>query len=121
MSSLDGQDLFGSGPHSFRTGAWEQALQRRAIPGLDGELVLSQGRRSRVIAQTGRLQATSASGLASLVAQVEARCDGRTHALVDSAGRTFTNVILERFELTSPIQRGRGFWCEYSIQYRQLP
>jgi hypothetical protein len=121
MSSLDGQNLFGSGPHSFRPGAWERSLERRGFPGLDGELVMNLGLRSRVIAQTGRLQAASAASVVTLISQIEARNDGKTHVLVDAHGRTFSRVILEQFELTTPIQRGRNYWCEYSVRYRQLP
>jgi hypothetical protein len=121
MSSLDGSDLFGSGPHSFQPGGWERSLQRRGLAGLDGEVVLDRGLRSRQILQTGRLQSTSASGAQTLIGQIEARNDGKAHILVDCHGQTFSRVVLERFELTSPIQRARGYWCDYSIRYRQLP
>ncbi len=121
MSLLDGIDLFSSGPHSIRPGSWERNLQRRSFPGLDGELVLNLGLRGRTITHTGRLQATTAAGLQSLISRIEARNDGGVHVLVDTHGQTFANIILAKFELTTPIQRGRGYWCEYSIEYCQLP
>ena len=37
MSSLDGEDIFGSGPHTIRTGPWQRCLQRRGFAGIDGE------------------------------------------------------------------------------------
>lgn len=121
MSRLDGQDIFGSGPHEFRAGGWERAMQRRSFPGLGGELVLDGGLRGRPIVQTGRLQADTQASLLAQVRAVEAFADGRTHTLSDNAGRSLPKVLVESFELTSPLRRGRGWWCEYRIQYRQLP
>ncbi len=121
MSSFNGQDLFGSGPHSIRPGAWERQLQRRGFAGVDGELLLDMGLRSRAIQQTGRLQGVSAAAVAALVSAIEAYQDGLPYALVDDHGQTFSTVILEQFQPTSPIRRGRGFWCDYTISYRQLP
>ena len=77
MSSLDGSNIFSSGPHSFRPLAWQRQLQRRSFPGLDGELVLDMGMRSRRIVQQGRLQASSASSLAGLVAAIERFVDAQ--------------------------------------------
>jgi hypothetical protein len=121
MSSLDEHDLFGSGPHAFRLGAWERARARRGFAGLDGELVLDLGLRSRVITQAGRLQASSPAAMQTLLAQIDSRNDGRTHVLIDNHGRTYSRVILERFEPTTPLRAGRSCWCDYEIHYRQLP
>jgi len=121
MSTLDGLDLFASGPHRFRPGSWERRQERRGFAGLDGEMIIDHGQRSRAILQQGRLQAATAEDLAAQIEQIESYLDGQVHALVDNHGRSFECVLLERFELTSPLQRGRAFWCEYSVQYRQLP
>ena len=121
MSTLDGNDLFGSGPHAIRPGAWERAVARRGFPGADGELVLDMGLRSRAIEQTGRLQAETAGQLHAALAAVEAYDDGRLHTLIDSTGQTYANVLIERFEPSTPLRRGRGFFCEYALRYRQLP
>lgn len=121
MSAFDGQDLFGSGPCAVRADGWPRAIRRRGMAGLNGELVLDMGRRSRRVVQTGRLQASDAPSLRTLVAAIEAAADGQTHTLVDDAGRTYPNLIVERFELTTPIRRGRDFWCEYRLEYLQLP
>jgi len=121
MSSLDGTDLFGGGPHAFRLGAWQRAMDRRGFAGLDGELVVDLGLRSRPIFQTGRLEAQTADELAQAVSRVEAMIDGNLHCLVDNHSQTYPRVILEQFEATTPIRRGNGFWCEYTAVYRQLP
>lgn len=121
MSSYAGQNLFGSGPHAFRFGPWQRSVQRRGFAGLNGELVLDLGLRSRQIFQTGRLQADSASGLNGLLDAINARGDGAEHALVDNHGQSHPHVMLERFEPTSPLQRGRQFYCDYKVDYRELP
>lgn len=121
MSLLDGIDVFGSGPHSIRPGAWERNLLRREFPGLDGELVLNLGLRGRTITQVGRLQATGAAALQGLLSRIEAFHDGAFHTLVDAYGQTFAKVVLVKFELPTSIQRGRGCWCQYALEYRQLP
>ena len=121
MSSLDGQNLFGSGPHSIRPGTWSRAMQHRSFPGIDGELVLDMGLRSRQIVQTGRLQAGTASAIHTLMSAVETKLDGSTHALIDDLGRTYSAVLVEKFEPTTPVRRGQSFWCDYTIVYHQLP
>ena len=121
MSSYAGQDLFGSGPHAFRFGPWQRSVQRRGFAGVNGELVLDLGLRSRQIFQTGRLETDSAGGLNSLLEAINAQGDGAEHALVDNHGQSHPHVILERFEITSPLRRGRRFHCDYKVDYRELP
>ncbi|MFB3894139.1 MAG: hypothetical protein ACE15C_19215 [Phycisphaerae bacterium] len=119
--SLDGQNLFASGPCEVRAGAWQRSTQRRAFPGVSGEIAIDLGLRARPIHQTGRLEAPSAEELAEAIAAIEAFTDGRPHTLVDSHGLAYAWVLLEQFELTTPIRRGRAFWCEYACRYVQLP
>ncbi len=120
MSSLDSQDLFGSGPHSIRPETWLRAMHRRGLAGVDGELILDMGLRSRRIVQVGRLQATTAAAIHSLISAIEDTLDGKTHTLSDDLGCTYSPVIIEKFEPTTPVKRGRGFWCDYTLLYRQL-
>ncbi len=121
MSTLDDIDLFGSGPHELHCGTWQRATARRGFSGLDGELVLDLGRRSRRLTQTGRLQAGTAEELDGLIRDIELRNDGKLHALVDNHSRSFPRVLIEEFQATGPIRIGRGFWCDYTILFRQLP
>ena len=108
MSSYNGQDLFSSGPQSFRLGPWRRSLQRRGFAGVDGEMILDLGLRSRRIFQTGRLHADTSAGLKSLLDAINACCDSCEHALVDNYGESLPRVILENFELTTSVHRGRG-------------
>jgi len=121
MSLIDGQDLFGSGPHSFRELSWQRQQFRRGFAGVSGELVMDMGLRSRQVVQAGRLQAQSAGELQAVMEQIERLIDGKTHVLEDNHGRSFRRVIVEHFEPETPLARGRGFWCDYTIRYRQLP
>jgi len=121
MSCFDGQDLFVSGPHSFRLGPWQRCLQRRGFAGVSGELVLDLGLRSRQVFQTGRLQADTAAGLQSLLDAISDYCDGAEHVLVDNYDTSFPRVILQRFEPASAVKHGRGYYCDYDIEYVQLP
>jgi hypothetical protein len=121
MSTLDAIDLFGSGPHAFRPGPWERGTVRRGFAGLDGELVLDLGLRSRAIVQTGRLQAETPQSLAAAIHGIELKADGRCHSLVDNHGQVYSRVIVEEFQPTTPTSLGRGCWCDYTIRYRQLP
>ena len=55
-----------------------------------------------------------------MLAQVETFADGNLHTLTDDLGRVFPRVIVEKF-VPAPVQRGSSFWCDYSIEYLQLP
>lgn len=121
MSSLDGVDLFGSGPHGLRTLAWERCQVRRGFAGIDGEMVIDMGARSRRIVQTGRLCAPTAATLNAIIARIESSQDGQLHGLVDNLGRTYAHVMVEGFALNGPPKCGRGFWCEYTVNYLQSP
>jgi len=120
MSTLDQQDLFGSGPHTILVGSVQRQLARRGFAGLNGEMILDMGLRTREITQRGRLQAQSAASLADLMANIEAVLDGGLHDLTDNHGRTHANVLVEQFQPETPLRRGRNYWCEYTIRYRQM-
>ena len=121
MSSFAGENLFASGPHAFGFGPWERSTHRRGFAGVNGEVVLDLGLRSRQITQTGRLRANSAAALHELLDDINACCDGAAHTLVDNYGQSYSRVILERFGATTPLRHSRGFYCDYEIEYRQLP
>lgn len=121
LTSFDGQELFASGPHSFQPGSWQRGLIRRSFAGVDDELLLDLGRRSRTMRQRGRLHGTTLADLQAQIDAIEAACDAQTHDLTDNLGRLHERVVMEGFELLCPIQAGCGFCCDYQIEYRQLP
>ena len=120
MITIDGQTLFDSGPGSVRAGSWSRQMIRRGFAGLDGEAILDAGRRSRLLEQTGRLTAATAEDLEARLLAIAELQDGQTHTLVDQAGCEHASVLLERFEPTTPMRLGRGWWCDYRIEWRQL-
>lgn len=121
MSSLDGQAVFDSGPHNITPGGWQRSIQRRGFAGVDGEAILDMGMRSRTIRQDGRLQAAAADDLDTLITNIETFVDGQLHALIDNHSQTFSRILIEQFETSTPIRKGRNYWCEYTVLYRQLP
>jgi len=120
VSSLDSQDVFGSGPHTIRAGGPRRVLDSRSFAGVDGELVLDMGLRGREILQQGRLQAPTFDALSTQISAIEQLLDGELHTLTDNHGREYSHVIVERFEPSTPVHKGRDFWCDYTITYRQL-
>ena len=120
-STLDGKNLFSSGPCEIRPEHWERKTIQRGFPGIDGELVLDLGLRGRTIVQEGRLQAASAVALQSLISAIRTEDDGNLHTLVDNHGQTYTQVFIEQFQLQTPLNEGRNHWCDYRLIYRQLP
>ncbi len=120
MILFDQQDLYSSGPASLQPDSWQRQTVRRGFAGQDGELLLDLGRRSRAIVQTGRLQADTIDALDSQIQAIEAAADGDVCTLTGPHGREFPNTILEGFSLQTPVRTGRGLWCDYRIEYRQL-
>jgi len=120
VSLLDQQDLFGSGPHSVSVGSPVRQFERRSFAGVDGELLLDMGLRGRLLTQAGRLQADTAEDLQQIVTQIEAILDGKLHTLIDNHGLEHAGLLVEDFQLTTPIRRGRRFWCDYTVGYRQV-
>lgn len=117
---IDDVDLFSSGPSEIIPGSWVRKTIHRGLVGLDGEVVLDFGRRSRTIIQRGRLQAAATSGLASSITAIEVLIDAQTHTLVDSNLQTYGNLLVEEFSPQSPVTLGKNYWCDYRITYRQL-
>lgn len=119
MTTYDGLSLFSSGPSELRTGRLQRRTDRRSLAGQNGQLAIDLGRDSRTIEQTGRLQADTLADLQSQIDAIEARVDGQVRLLVAPSGASHA-CLIEEFELTGPPTRGRGFWCEYRIVYREL-
>ena len=121
MMTLDGQDLFSSGPCTLQAGPWQRNVERRSMAGLDGEMIVDMGLRGRRIILKGWLQRPTPQLLTQALEAIEAFVDGQRHLLVDSFGREFPDVLLEQCEQAGAIRRGRGYWCEYTCQFLQMP
>ncbi len=118
MSTLDGTNVFSSGPHSVHGGPWQRELVRRGFSGIDGELIVDLGQRGRSIVQTGRLQAADMAGLFAQLSAIRVFQDGQEHTLDAGAAGPSARVVIESFK-PGPLLAGRGFFCDYEITYRQ--
>lgn len=119
--SLDAQALFASGPSELIVGSWTRQRLRRSLAGLDGEVVVDLGRRSRTLTQQGTLQAATLAGLTALTDAIDQTLDDQLHTLIDPTGRSFANVLIETFTQTSPARLNRLWNCQYTLTCRQLP
>lgn len=122
MSSFNGRDLFGSGPHRF-------------VAGAVGELVLENFRLGRATAGStplgpleldvvvsGRLVAATPSGVWNLREAVESQLESPpvTGTLIDSNGRAFENMSFILFEPLGPIEFARVASLSYLAQFRRF-
>lgn len=121
MIKIDSENVFGGSPAELKYKSWERENIVKTFPGIDGELIIDLGKRSRLIVQTGRLRAGNQSEIKQMITNIENLIDGSTHTLTDNYSNSYNNIIIENFELTSAIQAGPTFFCDYKITYRQLP
>ncbi|HPS52912.1 MAG TPA: hypothetical protein PLK08_05100, partial [Phycisphaerae bacterium] len=120
-ATLDGLELFSSGPGELICESWPRETIRRGFSGLCGEILLDMGRRSRRITQRGFLRAQTVEQLYLQTAAIESMADGMAHLLIDDDGVTYQKVIMEKFEKPDAINKSDICSCEYEIIYRQLP
>jgi len=120
MILLDDQPVF-TGPTALRPAGRGRRLEPRTFGGLDGELLVDLGAGPESLHQTGRLQADTTAALREQIELAESFLDGAPHTLTDPHGGIYAGCVMESFELTTPVRRGRGFWCEYEARYRRTP
>lgn len=120
MITFGGMDIFSSGPARVCSSKLHRRSDRRKLAGLNGELALDMGLASRTIEQTGRLQAETFSDLHDQIEAIESLMDGTDRTFVAPGGRAYPSCVIETFELTEGPRRGRGYWAEYRIVYREL-
>lgn len=120
-ATLDGQELFSSGPGELICESWPRETIRRGFSGLGGEILLDMGRRSRRLKQHGVLRADTQELLQLQICVIEEMNDGLQHMMIDADGIIYQKVILEKFEKLTAVQKANVCSCEYEIIYRQLP
>ncbi len=117
MSSYDGADLFGSGPHRFARRTAGLRVQETTAPGVDGARLTCLGRTATRLVQTGRLVAPDVPALLILRDAILAKCDGRAAELIDGQGATYANLMIVRFDTAGEIDIGRVCSLSYEIEY----
>lgn len=122
MSSYNGSDLFGSGPHRFVLGPLGEYVLRmaRVDPFQAGSQAV--GPLEETVTVRGRLVALTEEGLWGLVDAIHAELtDPPTVAtLVDEHGREWEGMSFIRFEAAEPTQRGRERSLGYEAGFIRL-
>jgi hypothetical protein len=120
MSSFDHENLFASGPHTFRVGGLSLRHALQETPGSRGVQLSALGHYGRAIEQSGTLIADSPAALRTLAAAIEAKLDGVAHELVDDVSRAWPDVVMLSFDPGAVTPLGRRFGLGYRIQYLQV-
>lgn len=116
---LDGERIFGAGAVEIKAGSSRRAAVEKSAAGLDGEVSIDMGQRSRQIRQSGEIRAASRADLDSRLAAVSAFMDGKTHKLETDCSE-YENVRMDSFEQGEVRSSGGGVVAGYEIVYTQL-
>jgi len=117
MVSFKEMNLFGSGPCRFVV---HGVVQRHAVherAGGDGGAITALGKSVRKIEQIGALAADTLGQLQNQLDAIEAAMDGRSGMLVDSHGRTHSNVMMIRLGMGEIRRHGPRLTVDYHIDY----
>ena len=122
MSSYKSIDLFGSGPHRFRTGPRGQLVTQDFFVGGSGGGSTAQGLIDYDVIVTGRLVAASEAALWTLrdaiIAQLQATPTPGT--LTDNHGRSWTGLSFIAYTEADRTDRGRTFSMAYTAGFKKL-
>ncbi|MFO0857558.1 MAG: hypothetical protein U0640_09415 [Phycisphaerales bacterium] len=122
MSSFNGLDLFGSGPHRFFHGKRGQLLTFDLFNGGSGGGSTANGLIDHEILVRGRLVATNESALTALRDAIIAQVQNSpvVGVLIDTQGRTFTGMSLIAYSERGRRDRGRVFSVRYEVVFKKL-
>lgn len=118
MSTFQGLDLFGSGPHRFVLEAVGRYTEDAGFGPTWWPTSQDRGIREVRITQEGRLTSASEAGLWALVDAVRTKAETQaTGTLNDGNGRVWTGMQMRRFQLEGDFDRGRRFSVRYTVRY----
>lgn len=120
MPSFNQQPLFDSGPCRFHVGGLQLRHDEQSVPHLDGAHLVSQGRSTRPITQTGTLIADDTQTMTTQTQAIESQLDGLAHDLVDNTGQVWNRVVMLRFDPEPLTSLGTRCRLDYSIDYVQV-
>lgn len=123
MSSFDGIDLFGSGPHRSRVGEQGQVVfGSLAAVNAAAPDSYPLGPRELDVIITGRLVASDEAGLWALRDAVVAQLTDppKKATLVDTTGRSFADMTFYSFEEGFEVDRGRVWSLRYEARFRRF-
>lgn len=121
MSSFNGADLFGSGPHKIIMGGEMIAKKRTDYAGSSGLESLTMGGRGWPITIKGQLKAATRQDLMDLQRNIELACHDSSRTLIDVDGQNYINVELDSLQITSELYyTPLGVFYEYIVTGRKL-
>lgn len=123
MSSFNGDDLFGSGPHRFAVGReGRRVVPFAAISDPSAPGSFTAGDLELRVTVTGRLTADTEPDLWTLRDDITARAASTTDAatLIDDHGREWTGVKMLTFTPGQTTDRGRAFSLAYTAEFGRL-
>jgi hypothetical protein len=118
--TLDGQAIFDEQELTICVGSPTRASVERAVAGLDGELTIDLGARSRQIRQTGTLHAASRVAMHTRILAITAFIDGGTHTLATGDGQEFGDLRMDSFKKVAEYPGAPGVVADYEIAYTQM-
>jgi hypothetical protein len=122
MSSFNGRDLFGSGPHRITAGVVGELVVDNFRLGRPGSGSTPLGPLELNVVVTGRLIAPAPSALWNLREAIETLLESPPIAgtLTDGNGRAFENMSFIRFEPLGPVEFSRVASLSYMALFRRF-
>lgn len=124
MSSFNGENLFGSGPHVIYIDGIKADKHLFSFPNVHGSFDVGHGFRWRSGKIVGWLEGENIAELQSLISKIERYYVNRTAAtLVDNWGRSFNDVVIDEFRTKDEIKREIGtgrLMNDYEVIFKQL-
>lgn len=122
MSSFDGEDLFGSGPHEFRQNTQGYLVVQNGTPGspAPGSTVL--GLLELDVIVEGRLVAGSAAALWDLRDAITDLFgpSPTVGTLIGNDGRQWASMSFIRYEELGAVEHGRVYSIAYKATFREF-
>ena len=120
MILFNQQNLFATGPSRLHVGGLSLRHESAPTPYDDGEHLITQGRSTRPIIQTGTLLADRPDQMSSLLDAIEDQLDGQIHELMDESRRVWPGVVMIRFAPGPILAAGPRCRVDYTIDYLQV-
>ena len=116
MSTYDGANIFGSGPHRIIVGGEVVAKKRTGYTGVDGVDSLIIGGRGYPVRIRGQLKGANRAAVETLIGTIETAMKAGPAALVDVDSNSHSNVELDTLRISGFMkQTSLGVFVEYEI------
>jgi hypothetical protein len=116
---LDDKIFFSETIFALEVKSPQRDIIQRSAAGLDGQINIDLGFRTRKIVQKGELRARNQAELGQQINTVNELIDGKLHTLKCPDGRIFENLLIDEFQTGSSITGGAHTCCQYKLIYTQ--